>query len=248
VAKDRRKFGRGPYLKGARLNDDQDGWPFDLAAVRALAQLDLTAPVTFLVGENGTGKSTLIEGLAVAFGFSAQGGPLSYDLEEELSERDRDDPLARDLVLDLGERKPRNGFFLRAESFFNIAQVIDRKELDAVYGGQPLGAQSHGESFVALAANRFGPEGIYLLDEPEAALSLTSCLAFLNVMSRAIAGGAQFVIATHSPVLLALPRARIYEIDDTGVAEVDYDDAGPVSLTRAFLDAPERFLRALDPE
>jgi predicted ATPase len=244
MARDRRSFGRRPYLKRATLIDPGEGWPFDLAGVRSLGDLDLTAPVTFLVGENGTGKSTLVEGLAVALGFSAQGGPLNA----ELGDKDWNDPLAKSLRLELGERKPRQGFFLRAESFLNIARVIDREELDTVYGGQPLGQQSHGESFVALAANRFGAQGLYLLDEPEAALSVTSCLAFLDVMARAAAGGAQFVIATHSPVLLALPGARIYELDHAGATEVSYDDAGAVSLTRAFLDAPERFLRALEDE
>jgi predicted ATPase len=148
--------------------------------------------------------------------------------------------------------KPRNGYYLRAESFFNIARFIDSGDLLSpdlsIYGDVPLHEQSHGESFLALAANRFGRDGLYLLDEPEAALSVSGQLALLAVIARAAGDGAQFIIATHSPILLACPRAHIYELDQGGVATPDYDELQAVSLTRGFLVAPERYLRALDAE
>jgi predicted ATPase len=146
-------------------------------------------------------------------------------------------------------RKPRTGYFLRAESFFNIARFVDSEDRFApdlaLYGGTPLHGQSHGQSFLALASNRFGGEGLFVLDEPEAALSASGALALLAVITRATRQGAQFVIATHSPILLACPSARIYELTDRGADECDYDDLDAVRLTRGFLDAPERYLRAV---
>jgi len=152
------------------------------------------------------------------------------------------------LVPVLSPTKPRNGYFLRAESFFNIAAFVDSGEIFApdlsLYGDVPLREQSHGESFLALAANRFAGEGFYILDEPEAALSVSGALALLSVMVRAARAGAQFVVATHSPILLACPDARIYELSESGVAACAYDDLDAVRLTRDFLAAPERYLRA----
>ena len=138
--------------------------------------------------------------------------------------------------------KPRNGYFLRAESFFNVAEFIDSGDRFApdlsIYGDVPLHAQSHGESFLALAANRFGADGLYLLDEPEAALSVTGALALLAIVTRAANSGAQFVIATHSPILLAAPGAQIYELDEDGINDAVYDDLQAVRQMRGFLDAP----------
>jgi predicted ATPase len=149
----------------------------------------------------------------------------------------------------LTETKPRDGYYLRAESFFNVAQFVDSGAIHApdlsLYGDVPLHQQSHGESFLALASNRFGADGLYLLDEPEAALSVTGALALLAVVSRASGAGAQFVIATHSPILLAVPGAQIYELDSEGINTPSYDDLDAVRLTRGFLAAPERYLRAI---
>ncbi len=239
---DRRPLGPGPFVLGARLKEEEagDGWPFDLPAVAALGDLRLDAPVTFLVGENGAGKSTLVEALAWALGFDEHGGSSG----SELGPRTRgDNPLGRAIELDLGPRKPREAFFLRAESFMSVTARIEANELVDAYGGVPLSEVSHGESFLAFAGTRFGGEMLYVLDEPEAALSVTSALAFLAVMHRAAAAGAQFVVATHSPILLALPGARIYELDEGGASEVSWEACDPTRLTRAFLDAPDRFLR-----
>ena len=239
---DHRPLGPGPFLLGAGVREGGSGWPFDLPAVGALETLRFDAPVTFLVGENGAGKSTLIEALGWALGFDAAGGGSG----SELGPRQRgDNRLGRALELELGPHKPREAFFLRAESFLTVAARIEERQLVDAYGGVPLTEVSHGESFLAFAGTRFGGEMLYLLDEPEAALSVTSALAFLRVMHAAAAGGAQFVVATHSPILLALPGARIYELDGDGASEVGWETCDPTRLTRAFLDAPDRFLRDL---
>ena len=146
-----------------RWEDAWEGFPFDLPAVRALEQMRLDAAVTFLIGENGSGKSTLIEGLAAALRFDTEGGTVGSELGPR---RIRDDGLAEALELERGPCKPRAGFFLRAESFFNVARRIDAADLAEIYGGTTLHGQSHGESFISLAANRFGGESLYLLDEP----------------------------------------------------------------------------------
>jgi predicted ATPase len=243
--RDVRRFGPGPYLLGLSGGGGGDAFPFSVPAVADVARLRLDAPVTLLAGDNGTGKSTLIEALAAAIGFTPEGGEL-----ERLGEL----PAVPRAVYDgalapiLGENKPRTGYFLRAESFFNIASFIDAKGKFSpdlsLYGDVPLHRQSHGESFLALATNRFGGESLYILDEPEAALSVTGALTLLAAIARATSLGAQFVIATHSPIVLACPGARIYQLDEDGIAQCEYDDLDAVRFTRGFLEAPERYLRA----
>jgi predicted ATPase len=238
---DRRPFGPGPFLVGLRKGLNWgEGFPFDLPAVAAVEQLRLDAPATFFAGENGTGKSTLIEAIARVLRFDAEGGTTGMEMGKRLFS---DDPLGQALEPVAGAHKPRESWFLRAESFYNVADRLDAKDLAEIYGGKLLHQQSHGESFLSLAANRFGGGGLYVLDEPEAALSVTSALAFLGVMARATAAGAQFIVATHSPILLALPGARIYELSESGAEEVSWDACDATRLTRAFLEAPERFLR-----
>ena len=222
-----------------------EGFPFDVPAVAAIESLRLDAPVTLLAGDNGTGKSTLVEAIAEAIGFAAEGGELERLGELPAVPRS---VLGGALEPVLSASKPHNGYFLRAESFFNIAALVDGGGIFApdlsLYGDVPLHRQSHGESFLALASNRFGANGLYVLDEPEAALSVSGALALLSIVLRAARAGAQFVIATHSPILLALPEARIYELDAGGIAACAYDDLDAVRLTRGFLEAPERYLRA----
>jgi predicted ATPase len=222
-----------------------DGFPFDVPAVAALEQLRLDAPITLLAGDNGSGKSTIAEAIARAMGFADEGGELERTGELPAVPRPVFDGALEPV---LTPQKPRNGYFLRAESFFNIAAFVDSGGIFSpdlsLYGEVPLHEQSHGQSFLALAANRFGGESLYVLDEPEAALSVSGSLALLAIVVRAARAGAQFVIATHSPILLACPEARIYELDDDGIAPCAYDDLEAVRLTRAFLDAPDRFVHA----
>jgi len=243
-----------PLLRAVAVREDRrerDRWPWTVPVLRSLERLELHPGVTFLVGENGTGKSTLVEGIAVAAGFPPEGGSLGFGARtrEEVAE------LADGLWLDRGLRRPRTGFFLRAESFFNVATEIDRLEdearelhlpsLLASYGDLSLHERSHGESFLALALHRFGPDGLYVLDEPEAALSPQTSLALLRRMHDLVAAGSQFVIATHSPILMGFPDAWIYELSERGAELVDYEATDHVRLTRSFLDDRERFLRQL---
>lgn len=226
-------------------------YPFTLPVVRELDRaggLELDRRVTFLVGDNGTGKSTLVEAIAVAAGFNPEGGSQSF----RFATRATESGLGDHLILRWGVRKPRTGFFLRAESYYNVATEIEHLDqasavpLLPAYGGISPHERSHGESFLDLVTHRFGPNGLYLLDEPEAALSVKGCLALVARIAELADQGSQFVVATHSPILLAVPGARILQIDSDGqVEQVDYDQAEPVTLTRGFLDAPERFLRHL---
>jgi predicted ATPase len=248
--KDARRFGPGPYLVGLQRLDDRDTFPFGVPAVAQVEQLRFDQPVTVLAGENGSGKSTILEAAAAAIGFAEQGGELSRLGDLPAVPRDvLDENRVPLLAPVLSTTKPRNGYFLRAESFFNVAAFIDGRDRFApdlsLYGDVPLHGQSHGESFLALAANRFGAEGIYLLDEPEAALSVTGALALLAIVTRAASSGAQFIIATHSPVLLATPTAQLYELGEDGLSSPDYDDLQAVRQMRGFLEAPERYLRQI---
>ena len=250
------------------------GFPFDVPTVRALDALELTAPVTFFVGENGSGKSTLLEAIAIAARLPAVGA-LELDLDDTLQPQRQ---LAGALRLSWMTRETR-GFFLRAEDFFGfkqrlladqlrMRQEIARLEVeyrdmdrapDAVGRatgpmraslaemrhryGEDLDANSHGESFLKLFQSRLRPGGLYLLDEPEAALSPQSQLGLMAMMLDAVADGAQFVVATHAPILLGLPDADILSFDETPPARVAFDELPHVRLTRDFLNDRERFLR-----
>jgi predicted ATPase len=230
-----------PLIRFVRVRERGSGWPWTIPALAALEELPLAPGVTFLVGENGSGKSTLIEGIAVAAGFAPEGGSLQFGAQT----RDEAPPLAEALVLVRGSRRPRDGFFLRAETFFNVATAIDAYGAEGSYGGVSLHTRSHGEGFLDLAVHRFREGGLFVLDEPEAALSPQGLFSLLQRIHDLAGAGSQFVIATHSPVLLAYPGALIYELRDEGLIETAYEDTDHFQLTRAFLEAPERFLRRL---
>lgn len=242
----------GRFIRSVHLAEwpEINGYPFDLPVVTGLRAtgLQLAPGVTFLIGDNGSGKSTLIEGIAVAAGFNAEGGSRSF----RFATRATESSLGRYLTLRRSPGRERTSFFLRAESFYNVATEIEELDrggpagfLDA-YGGTSLHQRSHGESFLDLLMHRFRAGGLYLLDEPEAALSPKGLLAALRRIHDLTEAGSQFLIATHSPILLALPGAQIVEINPAGhLSAVDYDDAEPVVVTRGFLQDPDRMLRHL---
>ena len=238
------------YLQHLELADDLHAGDYvaDLPIVKhlcAMGGLDFTAPVTIFVGENGVGKSTLIEAIAVALGFNPEGGTVNFNFSTRASHSD----LSEHLRLLKGTRRRRDGFFLRAESFYNVASNIDeldvggggRRVVDS-YGGVSLHAQSHGESFMALVENRFGGKGLYILDEPEAALSPMRIMRLMWHMRRLVDDESQFIVSTHSPMIMALPGADVIQIDDDGLSHVDYRDTAHYQVMRRFLEDPERML------
>lgn len=240
------------YLREVRLKRSEvpsfKAYPFSLPAVQVLDTLELHPRVTFLIGENGSGKSTLLEGIAVALGFNPEGGSRNF----KFGTRESHSELHRYLRLVKGIRKPRDGYFLRAESFFNVATQIE--ELDKEpggpplidsYGGRSLHEQSHGESFLALVMERFGGNGLYLLDEPEAALSPQRQLAVLSRIHDLVRDQSQFVIATHSPILMAYPDAYIYSLSGSTIDRVDYYDTEHYRVMHGFLVNPKRMLDVL---
>jgi predicted ATPase len=242
-----------PFVRSVVLKREQvesfDAYPFSIPAIRQMSELQLGPEVTLLAGENGSGKSTLVEAVAVALGFNAEGGSRNMSVSTRASHSS----LHECLRVVRGSRSARNGFFLRAESFFNVATHIEQLDdepaggppiIDA-YGGVSLHEQSHGESFLSLILNRFGPNGLYILDEPEAALSLRGNLALMRRMHDLVGEGSQFIVATHSPILLGYPNARIYVLSDDGISETSYEDTEQYDLTRSFLDDRERFLHYL---
>lgn len=222
-----------------------DEYPFNLAAVRTLERLALHPGVTFLVGENGSGKSTLLEALAVALGFNAEGGSRNFNFGTRASHS----VLHEYLRVARGFKRPRDGWFLRAESFFNVATEIERLDegpggppvIDA-YGGQSLHEQSHGESFLKLLNERFGGRSLFILDEPEAALSPQRQLDALRRLHALVRQGSQFVIATHSPLLMAYPDAWVYHFDADGIRRVSHEDTAHFRVMRDFMADPQRRL------
>jgi predicted ATPase len=242
-----------PFLRSLVINReaiaDPARYPFDVPAIAQLAELDFDPHVTFLAGANASGKSTLIEAIAVACGLNAEGGSRNFTFQTRASHS----PLSDVTRITRGARTPRTDFFLRAESFFNLATAIEDLDrgpggppiIDS-YGGRSLHEQSHGQSFLALLNQRFGANGLYLLDEPESALSPQGQLAMLLRLYELVAAGSQFIIATHSPILLSFPQARIYELSENGIAVTAYDETETVSLYRSFLAAPAAYHHHLE--
>ncbi|SFL57374.1 Predicted ATPase [Gracilibacillus orientalis] len=234
------------YLKRITLQKEKlpndNHFPFSIPVIKRLDQLDISSNVTFFVGENGSGKSTLLEAVADKCGFNTAGGGRNnyFDVHESNS------ALGNFITLSWMP-KVTNGFFLRAETFHQFATHIDSiDEGSQAYGGKSLHHQSHGESFLSLFQYRFQQKAIYLLDEPEAALSPQRQLAFLRILHDLSANGnSQFIIATHSPILLGYPDATIFSFDDDSIQEIDYEDTDHYQITRYFLDNRERFLHEI---
>ena len=247
-------FNSNLYLKKISLSKEipQENYLNHLpmvAKLREMGDLTLTKPVTFVVGENGVGKSTLIEGIAVAMGFNPEGGTVNFNFSTEESHSD----LYKYLTLSRGYKRHRDGFFLRAESFYNVATNIDEIDREpglgapiiSSYGGVSLHKQSHGESFMALVENRFYGNGLYILDEPEAALSPMKLMRLMYCIKELVNKNSQFIISTHSPILMTYPGAEVLEISEEGIKSVNYKDTDHFIITKRFMDAPERITEDL---
>ncbi len=226
------------YLRSVVLRREDvvsfDEYPYNLPAVQHLTKLDFHPKVTYLVGENGTGKSTILEAIAVTYGFNPEGGSKNFNF----STQETHSSLSENLLLIRGAKRPDSDYFLRAESFYNVITNIDELGVNKGYGDISLHTQSHGESFLTLFTKRFRKNGLYILDEPEAALSPAKQLAMLERMHELIAQNCQFIIATHSPILMAYPYAKLYELKN-GFNEVNYKDTDHFKIMKQFINSPE---------
>ncbi len=237
------------YLRSIELNREKIGndnkYPFCLPAVKNLSHLEFHPKVTFIIGENGTGKSTILEAIAVAYGFNPEGGTKNFNFASKATHSE----LHNFLRLIKGVMRPKDGFFLRAESFYNVATNIDNLNMEvpgllSSYGGKSLHEQSHGESFFSLFMNRFGGCGLYILDEPEAALSPSRQMAMISRIHDLVEQKSQFIIATHSPIIMAYPDSVIYEIKDN-IKEVPYKDTEHYQVMKTFVNNTEKILDIL---
>jgi predicted ATPase len=238
----RKKVGTpGPFVRTVevvreRIEQPME-YPFNIPAVKALTRLEIHPKVTFLIGENGTGKSTILEALAVACGINAEGGSQNFSFSTRASHSNLHECLriGRTFVM------PKLKYFLRAETFYNVATEIESVGVAHSYGGS-LHERSHGESFFALVQNRFEDCGLYFMDEPEAALSPSRQVQFLGLMHNLCLRGSQFIIATHSPIIMAYPEARMFLLDSQGIQETTYTQTDHYLVTRGFLNNPEAML------
>lgn len=237
---------RQHYLSAIKLTSTipAESYLNDIPAIAWLSEngeLPINADVTFFVGENGSGKSTLLEAAAVACGFNAEGGSrnAAFSTAETHSE-------LWEHILAVKSAYPRDGYFLRAESFYNVATYLENLPQGGItYGDKMLHEMSHGESFLSLVVNRFRGRGLYILDEPEAALSPQRQLTLLSCMHDLVNDGSQFIIATHSPILMAYPGAEILRFDEEGITPVSYKETEHYRVTKGFLDSPERMMNIL---
>ncbi len=239
------------YLRNIELSrekiDSFSNYPFCLPAIRNLFNLKLHPKVTFIVGENGTGKSTILEGIAVAYGFNPEGGTKNFNF----SSRETHSDLYKYLKLIKGIKKPKDGFFLRAESFYNLATNIEELDEGGMgpriiysYGGCSLHAQSHGESFFAAFMNRFSGNGLYILDEPEAALSPSRQMAMISRLHDLVQQGSQFIIATHSPIIMSYPDSTILQLKE-GFEVVEYEETDHYLIMKEFINNSKKMLHIL---
>lgn len=236
-----------PFVRYVELKRDCvptfDEYPFSIPAVKSLDRLELHPQVTYFIGENGSGKSTLLEAIAVLEGFNPEGGSRNFNFSTAATHS----KLGNYLRSASGARRVRtsDSYFLRAESFYNVASEIDRLGVNGGYGGDSLHNCSHGESFFTLITKRFRGNGLYLLDEPESALSPRRQLSFLTRMHDLLATGSQFLIATHSPIILAYPNSTIYQFSERGIETIRYEETDHYQITHMFLTRREAMLQEL---
>jgi predicted ATPase len=239
------------FIKEIRIDWNKVGnssYVKTIPSIQSINQLNFNSNITFFVGENGTGKSTLLESIAVAYGFNPEGGNRNFNF----STLDTHSELHRALTVVKGALRPKSNFFLRAESFYNVASKIEdyRDEDDyddyyKSYGGKSLHHQSHGESFLALIQNRFTSNGLYILDEPEAALSPQRQLTLLMLLYDLSQKGTQFLIASHSPILLGIPGASILSFDDGEIKEISYEETESYKVMELFINNRQLLLNNL---
>lgn len=228
------------YIRSIQLKMNKiesfNKYPFDLPVFKSFRELILNPKVTFVIGENGSGKSTILEAIAVAYGFNPEGGTKNFNFSSSNTHSE----LYKYIRFIKGVKTPKDGFFLRAESFYNLATNIDQLESErtgllASYGDTSLHKQSHGESFFSVFMNRFKGGGLYILDEPEAALSPSRQMSMITRMHQLVQQDSQFIIATHSPIIMAYPGATIYEIKD-GFKPVEYEETEHYQVMKTFLN------------
>lgn len=236
-----------PYLKAIELKPgeyDQNSYPFSIPAVKTFEYMSFHPDITFLIGENGSGKSTFLEAIAEVFGFGAQGGTGNFSMKDAGGQSGFDACIR----VKRSYQRPSDKYFLRAESFYNVATFMDdlaeeseregwmsKEQVLSRYGGKSLHHRSHGESFMSALQTGFGGKGLYILDEPEAALSPSRQLLAMQRINQLIAKDSQFIIATHSPIFLAYPGALIYQLDEYGIKEVTYEETEHYKVTSNFL-------------
>jgi len=242
-----------PFLKEIQLKRDMvpsfDTYPFQIPAIRSLNSLKFHPDVTFIIGENGSGKSTLIEAIALHMGLSTEGGSKNAQFQTH----NNSSQLFNYLTGIKSFKKPTDYFFLRAESYYNLATYMenayesekDRDTFERQYGVKSLHECSHGESFMATLTNRLTGNGLYIFDEPEAALSPNRQMAALSLINTLVNENSQFIIATHSPILLAYPGATIYQLDDSGIKQVRYEETEHYMVTKHFLNNYAEMTRIL---
>lgn len=227
-------------------------YPFDVFAVQEIfrkGSLSFDQPVTFLSGDNGTGKSTILEAIAVAYGINPEGGSQNFNFQTV----DSHSELHESVCLIRKGNIPRTKFFLRSETYYNVASELEELARDplegglalASYGGKSLHTRSHGEGLLSIIENRFGKEGFYLLDEPEAGLATSRQYTLLREIHRLVKSGSQLIIATHSPILMAYPKAQIYQFSEDGLEELPLEDTLAFKETKLFYDDYKRMLHYL---
>ncbi|WP_430789687.1 AAA family ATPase [Virgibacillus flavescens] len=241
------------YIKRVDLKKDsipaRGTFPFNLPVMQNFRELIMHPNVTYIVGENGMGKSTLLEGIAVGLGFNPEGGTLNFNF----SSYDSHSILDEHLRIIRGFNRPKDSFFFRAETFYNVSTNIEEMDADPSggpkvidsYGGKSLHEQSHGEAFFAAFMNRFYGQGIYILDEPEAALSPLRQMSMLARIHELVNQGSQFIISTHSPIIMAYEDAKIIQLTEEGIAEVSLEETSQYTIMKQFFEDKDRLLHHL---